>query len=268
MPPPRVITPQNPAEIDFDALIGDLSSLQLQGTAAPSSPTPGAPTVHGSFAELDNSVSRDVPSAAVATQAAEALTPDAGRVALRAFLEGAGIANPSVSEDPETALRNVGRVFRALTEGLREILMSRAAIKGELRVEQTLLKPSNNNALKFSFTPEDAIIALLSAGRPGYMPPLGAVREAFDDIKTHEIAVMAGVQTALMGLLRRFDPEALEARLAQGSIASIVPAARKARLWDSFCELHRTIAGEAEDDFQAVFGRAFAKTYKQQSRKD
>jgi type VI secretion system FHA domain protein len=162
----------------------------------------------------------------------------------------------------------VGQVFRALTVGLREVLMSRAAIKGELRVEQTLLKSQGNNALKFSLSPDDAIAALLSAVRPGYMPPLAATREAFDDIKTHELAVMAGVQTALTSLLHRFDPETLEAKLTQGRFAGVVPAARKARLWENFCDLYKTIASEAEDDFQAVFGRAFAKVYTAQSKKD
>jgi type VI secretion system FHA domain protein len=146
--------------------------------------------------------------------------------------------------------------------------MSRAALKGELRVEQTLLKSTNNNALKFSFSPDDAVSALLSTGRAGYMPPLAAAKEAFDDIKSHELAVVAAMQSALYGVLARFDPEALEARLTQGLLANMLPGARKARLWDSFRDLHKTITTEAEDDFQAVFGRTFAKAYKARSMKD
>ena len=164
-------------------------------------------------------------------------------------------------------MRLAGEVFRTLTEGLREVLMSRATVKGELRVEQTMIKSAGNNPLKFSITPEDAVLALLSSGRPGYMPAITAAREAFDDIKTHELAVMAGVQTALVSLLRRFDPDALEARLVQGILATVLPATRKARLWENFRDTYKTIATEAEDDFQAVFGRAFAKAYMAQARK-
>lgn len=194
--------------------------------------------------------------------------PQAMRAALAVFLQGAGVPQGRLTDDPEATLRHLGQVFRALTEGVREVLMSRAAIKGELRVEQTLLKSSNNNPLKFSFSAEEAIMALLQTARPGYMPPLAAAHEAFEDIKMHELAVMAGVQTALMSLLHRFDPESLEARLQQGMLASVLPAARKARLWDQFRELYKTIASESEDDFQAVFGRGFAKAYKAQTRKD
>jgi type VI secretion system protein len=131
-----------------------------------------------------------------------------------------------------------------------------------------MIQARNNNALKFSVTVDDAVIALLSKDRPGYMAPLAATKEAFNDIKSHELAVMAGVQTALLGLLQRFDPATLEKRLSQGLLASVLPGARKARYWDSFTEVYGQIAREAEDDFQAVFGRAFAKAYTAQTRKD
>jgi len=145
--------------------------------------------------------------------------------------------------------------------------MSRAAIKGDMRVEQTMIQARNNNALKFSVTPDDAVAALLNPNRPGYMAPLAATKEAFTDIKSHELAVMAGVQTALLGLLKRFEPAALETRLSQGLLGAVLPAARKARYWESFCQVYGDIAREAEDDFQAVFGRAFAKAYTAQAKK-
>ena len=48
----------------------------------------------------------------------------------------------------------------------------------------------------------------------------------------------------------------------------MMPAARKARLWENFCELYKTVASEADDDFQAVFGRTFAKAYTAQTKKE
>ena len=229
----------------------------------PPAPTPAPPPAAADpFAEP----ARPAPPAPAPVPAA-ASSADAQAV-LRAFLEGAGVSNLASSGDPAETMRAVGQVFRAMTEGLREVLMSRAAIKGDMRVEQTMIQARNNNPLKFSVTVDDAVSALLHKDRPGYMPPLAATKEAFHDIKQHELAVMAGVQTALMGLLQRFDPAALEKRMAQGLLASVLPAARKARYWDSFREVYGQIAREAEDDFQAVFGRAFAKAYTAQTRKD
>jgi type VI secretion system protein len=192
------------------------------------------------------------------------------RAAFRAFLEGAGaVGSPLIDEaNAEAGLRAAGEVFRAMAEGLREILISRAAIKSEMRIEATMIAAQGNNALKFSVTPEDAVAALLAPKRRGYMAPLAAAKEAVSDIKDHEIAVMAGVQTALLSLLRRFDPDELEKRLSLGGLSAVLPGARKSRYWDSFRQVYGDITREAEDDFQAVFGRQFAKAYTEQTRKD
>ena len=187
--------------------------------------------------------------------------------ALAAFLDGAGMPQLRTDRDPDETLRAAGAVFRALVEGIREVLMSRAAIKNELRVEQTMMRARDNNALKFSVTPEEAIAALLLPERTGYKPALAATHEAFADVRSHEMAVMAGMQTALLGLLRRFDPAILEERLQPGRLDSFLPGARKARIWELFCATYKDIAREAEDDFQSVFGREFARAYEAQMKK-
>jgi len=193
---------------------------------------------------------------------------DAARL-VAAFLQGAGVGDLNVSQhDPEAYLRSMGELMRLMIERLREVLMSRAEVKRELGVEQTMLRSRNNNALKFSVTAEDAVAALLQPSRPGYLPPMQAAREALDDIGSHQVAVMAGVQTALFDLLKRFDPVTLEKRLTSGSfLDNIVPAARKARIWELFCATYKDIAAEAQEDFTSLFGREFARGYNEQVRK-
>jgi type VI secretion system protein len=193
---------------------------------------------------------------------------DAAARLLAAFLDGAGVPKLDIAgQEPEAYFRAVGELFGLMVESLRDVLMSRASVKGEFGVEQTMLRSRNNNALKFSVTPEDAISALLQPGRPGYMQPLAATKEAFDDVRIHQIAVMAGVQAALFNLLKTFDPAALEARLQKGSmIESILPATRRAKLWEAFCTAYKDIARDADSDFQAVFGREFARAYTEQAR--
>lgn len=238
----------------------------------PVMPPPAAVTAAAPSNPFDEPTLRGPsPVAAVAAPAAGAPSAGAGdfRAAFEAFLDGAGVAGaPQIDmADPEAALRAAGSVFRAMAEGLREILISRAAIKSEMRIEATMIAAQGNNALKFSVTPEDAVAALLAPKRRGYMAPLAAAQEAVTDIKEHEIAVMAGVQTALMSLLRRFDPDELEKRLALGGLSAVLPGARKARYWESFRQIYGDITREAEDDFQSVFGRSFAKAYTEQTGK-
>ena len=99
------------------------------------------------------------------------------------------------------------------------------------------------------------------------MPPLRATKEAFDDVRIHQLAVMAGVQAALFNLLKTFDPASLEARLEKGGvIESFLPATRRAKLWEAFCAKYKDIARDADSDFQAVFGDEFARAYTKQAQ--
>jgi type VI secretion system protein len=250
---------------DWDDLLGDTPPGQVspapQGELAKPTSIPGpppevsAPPVH--------------PPAVTPGRAQAAVTPDmdAGRL-LAAFLDGAGVAGLDVkASDPEAYFRMVGELFAMMVTSVRDVLMSRAAIKGEFGVERTMLRSKDNNALKFSVTPADAIGALLQPGRPGYMAPARATQEAFDDIRSHQIAVMAGVQAALFHLLRTFDPTVLEGRLQKGSVfSSLIPGSRQAKLWETFCATYKEIARDADSDFQEVFGREFAKSYNEQIR--
>ncbi len=276
-------------DLDLDALLGDEPpGPQLpQPQAAPVSRPPPqmapAPAMPNAPPKLPASqpAAQPIPLPQAALQpvarapeaAAEPAPPPESAAAdaqalLAAFLDGAGVpALTFPGQDPQATMHAAGSVLRALVEGLREVLMSRAAIKHELRVEQTMIRQRDNNALKFSITPEEAVAALLLPPRSGYQAPVAAAREACRDIQSHEMAVMAGVQSALTGLLKRFDPATLETRLAPARLDSILPAARKARIWELFCATYADIAREAEDDFQSVFGREFARAYDAQIRK-
>ncbi len=261
--PPKTVP--MPSLDDWDDLLGDEPPPGM----APATPPPLA--AHAPAMAMAAPAPPAAPQAAAPPQAqpaaaAPAAGADAGRL-LAAFLDGAGVPRLDVSDqDPAAYFHDLGALFAMMVESLRDVLMSRATVKGEFGVEQTMLRSRDNNALKFSVTPADAVGALLQPGRPGYMPPMRAAKEAFDDIRIHQLAVMAGVQAALFNLLRTFDPAALEGRLQKGSmIESILPGARRAKLWEAFCAAYKEIARDADSDFQAVFGREFARAYAEQA---
>ena len=129
----------------------------------------------------------------------------------------------------------------------------------------TMIVARENNPLKFSPSVEVALQHLLGPPAPGFMPPATAMRDAFDDLRAHQLGVMAGMRAALEGVLQRFDPQQLEGKLSKRSaIDSIIPATRKARLWDAFNELFAQLQTEAQDDFDEIFGKAFLKAYEDQ----
>jgi type VI secretion system protein len=199
--------------------------------------------------------------------ASPATAPDDGDgAALATFLVAVGFARMKLSETEKLrVMRVAGETLQALVKGITEVLAARASTKQEFRIERTTVGAMRNNPLKFAGGPDEALRALLLARAPGFLSAKEAVDEALSDIKSHQLAVLAGMQVALTTVIGRFDPANLEDRLEQGSlIEEILPAARKARYWDLFKALYKEIATELEDDFQKAFGAEFARAYKEQ----
>ncbi|MHB1304700.1 MAG: type VI secretion system-associated FHA domain protein TagH [Acidiphilium sp.] len=177
---------------------------------------------------------------------------------LAAFLAAAGM-QPAQGADAAAVMRRLGGAFRAMVGGLRQAMIARAAVKGEFRIEQTMIRARGNNPLKFSADDDDAMAALLGLGRRTDMEAGDAVSDALRDIRLHEIATMGAMQAAVRALLERFDPAALRAEAEQAR--ALLPAQRKARAFEAFEALHASIGRALADDFDSVFGKAFARAY-------
>jgi predicted component of type VI protein secretion system len=78
----------------------------------------------------------------------------------------------------------------------------------------------------------------------------------------HELATVSAMQAAVRVLLAQFEPESVE-RKAGSNALHIHPAQRKAKAWEAFVQQHRTITQALSDDFDSVFGKAFARAYEQ-----
>ena len=181
---------------------------------------------------------------------------------LAAFVEG--LAAPTVRIDALTPefMSLVGQLLNASANGTVELLLTRAAVKREVRASSTMLLSGDNNPLKFSPTGEAALGHLLSPPSPGFMPGVPALRDAFNDLTAHQVGYAAGMRAALDDVLSRFDPAALEARLVQRSfLQSLVPGKRQARMWEAFGQYYAQIRQEATDDFQTLLGNEFLKAY-------
>jgi len=204
-----------------------------------------------------------VAAPAPAAAAVPAPSMAAGTDLLAAFLRGAGMEDARPA-DAAVAMERLGAAFRAVVAGLRQTLIARAAIKGEFRIEQTMIRARGNNPLKFSAGDDDALAALLGAGRRIEMTPAAAVGEALDDIRLHELATMAAMQTAVRALVERFDPVPLRAEGDKSG--GLLGAQRRARAFELFEKLHGDITAALADDFDSVFGKTFARAYEQALR--
>jgi type VI secretion system FHA domain protein len=199
-------------------------------------------------------------AASASKQASVPLGDAAGEERLvAAFLRGVGLDEKALLE-PEKTLEHIGAAIRATVSGLRQVLIARASIKDEFRIAQTLIRAKGNNPLKFSLNDDDALATLM--GQRGGMAPEDAIAESFVDLRMHELATVSAMQEAVRVLLAQFEPEAVE-RKAKANALDIHPAQRKARAWETFVQQHRTVTQALADDFDSVFGKAFARAYEQ-----
>ena len=198
-----------------------------------------------------------------ASLAADRAPSERQQALLDAFLAGAGIPNAIVKDGltPET-MTAIGALLSAAVQGTIELIAARAMLKREVKADVTLIATTKNNPLKFLPDAESALLQMFGARIPGFMAPVEAMQDAFHDLRAHEVGVIAGMRAALAHVLRRFEPGELEKRLKRpGVLEGLLPNSREARLWQTFTEMYGDISREAQDDFQALFGKAFLAAY-------
>jgi type VI secretion system FHA domain protein len=181
---------------------------------------------------------------------------------LLALLAGAGVPDAVVT--PEL-IRNLGEILRVVVSGLMDVLQSRQRIKEEFRMQQTIFRPADNNPLKFSVNVEDALHNLLVKRNQAYLGPVAAFADAFDDLRDHQLAMLAGMRVAFDAMLAEFDPDRLQQQFdSQLGKSSLIPA--KMRYWDLMRARRAEMVKDPEEAFERLFGEEFRRAYEEQFR--
>ena len=106
---------------------------------------------------------------------------------------------------------------------------------------------------------------LFGGAGTSYMQAAEAFEEGFNDIKAHQMAMVAGMRAAFEHMLEQFSPNELEARFSGGSKrGGLMNMANKVRFWDMYCEMFDRLARDSDDNFRELFGEAFASAYERQ----
>lgn len=189
-----------------------------------------------------------------------AAAPPAGSVApadlheaAALLLATAGLPAPKPGQDPRVVLERAGQALRDLVAGLRGLLVARTSVKGELRIDQTMLRASGNNAFKFAFSNEAALEDVLGPRAED------AIREALSDLSAHQLATVSATQAAARSLIARLAPGPIEQAAGSGGLLG----SREKRMWAAYCKLHREMVEQFDDDFDSAFGKAFTRAYEQ-----
>jgi type VI secretion system protein ImpI len=150
-------------------------------------------------------------------------------------------------------------------QGLIEVLRARTEFRNQFRLPVTRVRTTENNPLKFAINAEDALGSLLGRRNPGYMPATEAFDDAFDDVRFHQLAMIAGMRAGFEGMMNRFDPQKLQERFdRQLKTGGFLAMAAKLRYWDLYTDLFDEMAGNQDAAFQRLFGEEFASAYEKQ----
>jgi type VI secretion system FHA domain protein len=243
---------------DYDPLLSDSQFLRQQAARAVAPAAPPAVAVRPPApAPPPADVKRDTPPS-------RRSQPFIGGddVVLRAVLDGAGLRGVEVT--PELA-RNFGQILRVVVEGVMAVLQARQRIKEEFRMRATTFKPKENNPLKFSANVDDALHNLLVKRNEAYFEPVRAFEDAFDDVRNHQMAMLAGVRAAFESMLAEFDPDRLQEEFdRQPRKGALISMPAKLRYWEMYRERVHEIVKDADTSFRELFGDEFARAYEAQ----
>jgi predicted component of type VI protein secretion system len=189
---------------------------------------------------------------------------------LRAFFEGAGLPHRQLSPmETDRMLRECGGILRAAVEGIMALLRTRAETRKAFGADERGRGAArDNNPLKLMSDARQAMDFLFDTGErtDGLLDPVQAVSDACEDLRVHELAVIAGMRAALQAALRRLEPPAIEQALDQNPKGFSL-ASRKAKLWQVFAAQQDKLARDAQENFNQAFGRDFMGAYQAELRR-
>ncbi|SAK74850.1 FHA-family protein [Caballeronia hypogeia] len=186
--------------------------------------------------------------------------------AFAALLDGLGVDAAALgARDAAEIARLAGAMLRTAVRGVVDVLLSRSVLKREISLDTTMLVQRDNNPLKFFPDGDGALAQMMRGASAGYLPAQAALEGAFDDIRRHELAVLAGTRAAMQHLLGRFDPQAIARADTRRGWFDWLPARRKARQWDRLVALHAELERASADDLRALCGSAFNDAYERQA---
>lgn len=182
---------------------------------------------------------------------------------VRRLAKGAGVPEDVFARgDPGELAEELGALMRLVVGDLKQLLAARAQSKRLARgSNQTTIQALDNNPLKFSPTPEDALRIMFGPATSGYLDARRALEQSFRDLKTHQVKTYSAMQHALRMLVEDLDPQAIEeAAEGERGLGGLI-GSRKGRLWDAYVARWEAKTAPHEDGLVDAFMLYFSECY-------
>lgn len=184
---------------------------------------------------------------------------------MEAFIRATQLSPATVQSRNAAELgEELGEMMLVAVELMMTLLNARASAKSLVRsADRTMIGPMDNNPLKFVPGAAAALDTMMGQGRGGYLDGKRAFREAFDDLKNHEMATYAAMQKALFRLLEDdLSPEAIEKKLPKSAFSS-----NKAKAWDAYVSRWNGKTEGRDNGMLDVFLTYFGEAYREAAGK-
>ncbi len=233
-------TPTPPVPISLPSPRRPEASRPVRDEASPNAVAPPAPPPQTTSATI-------APSAELLN-----------RIARAAGIPERAIAN----RDPNAVADEIGVAIRLTAENLAQMLSSRAESKTLMRSSsRTMIRSLENNPLKFSGSPEEALAIMFGAPTRQYLDARETIESSFSDLKTHQILTYGAMQGALDALFEDFAPERIDRSVEPDRGLGGIVVSRKAKLWDTYVERWRAKTKRADGRLFEAFMALFAEAY-------
>jgi len=166
------------------------------------------------------------------------------------------VANPAGSMAPE-----MQQMLGIVVDGVMDVLRARAEIKNTFRLPVTIIQRSENNPLKFAPNADEALQKIMAPPNAAFLSGPAAFDDAFDDIRCHQMAMLAGVRAAFESLLVHFSPDRFEQETDGGKRSAF---GGKGKYWEKYRENFEGLIKNPDDCFRRLFGDEFARAYEEQ----
>ncbi len=231
-PPPAMPAPRRPVWIDDDAAWQDdrPAPVRQAPASSPAEPPPRPPVdVPAQLMPQPVATPYQAPAAA---SAASGDTTDFSRQVARA----AGLPDNFFASKTDTELaEQLGVILRMTVESLMALLQARHQAKQMARsTNQTTIQAIENNPLKFSPTPEEAMRILFGPPTRSYLDARSAFAQGFGDLKSHQLKTYMAMQHAVSELVASIDPTLMARELELQRGAGSWLGSNKGKLWDAF----------------------------------
>src|SRR5579883_72731 len=251
------------APAEAPAVAFDEDWLRGRVEPAPAEPPAPAPTPRRPAA-------RAAASAATAPPAPPQPRPQPAEPAFAAdadlllrIARAAGIdARAFAGREPGAVADEIGAVLRLVAHHLAQMLASRSETKGLIRsANRTMIRPHENNPLKFTASPEEALSIMFGPLTRNYLDAQAAVERSFADLKAHQMQTFGAMQAVLEALFEDLAPEKIDRSVEPDRGIGGLVGSRKARLWDVYVERWRAKAKRSDGRLSEAFMALFAESY-------